>query len=135
MFCVLLCNIQIKLCPDYVAYAQGRRYGFWAPWTAYSLGPSCLPGGLWLGIPRDIPLSRDRDCVPEPVFFPLLPNQIILFQPGADWNKISGREISLSSRPSHTTTTNFETRQQYFLYGHHHHCIKKFQFLGWGRAK
>ncbi len=24
---------------------QGRRYGFWAPWTAYSLGPSCLPGG------------------------------------------------------------------------------------------
>ncbi len=24
---------------------QGRRYGFWAPWTAYSFGPSCLPGG------------------------------------------------------------------------------------------
>ncbi len=34
---------------------------------------------------------------------------------GADWNKISGREISLSSRPSHTPTTNFETRQQYFF--------------------
>ncbi len=24
--------------------------------------------------------ERERDCVPEPVFFPLLPNQIILFQ-------------------------------------------------------
>ncbi len=36
--------------------------------------------GLWLGIPRDITLGRNRDCVPEPVFFPLLPNQIILFQ-------------------------------------------------------
>ncbi len=38
-------------------------------------------GGVWLGMPRDIPLGRNRDCVPEPVFFfPLLPNQIILFQ-------------------------------------------------------
>ncbi len=25
--------------------------------------------GVWLGIPRDIPLGRNRDCVPEPVFF------------------------------------------------------------------
>ncbi len=46
---------------------QGRHYGFWAPWTAYSLGPSCVPGGG--NIPRDIPLGRNRDCVPEPVFF------------------------------------------------------------------
>ncbi len=39
--------------------------------------PSCLPGGgggggggggvVWLGMPRDIPLGRNRDCVP--VFF------------------------------------------------------------------
>ncbi len=28
---------------------------------------------------------------------------------GADWDKISGREISHASRPSHTPTTNFET--------------------------
>ncbi len=27
---------------------------------------------------------------------------------GADWDKISGREISHSSRPSHTPTTNSE---------------------------
>ncbi len=27
------------------AAIQGRRYGFWAPWTAYSLGPPCVPGG------------------------------------------------------------------------------------------
>ncbi len=44
-------------------WAQGRRYGFWAPWTAYSLGPSCIPGGgggSW----------ETKS----------LPNQIILFQ-------------------------------------------------------
>ncbi len=57
---------------------QGRRYGFWAPWTAYSLRPSCLPGGGMAG--DTISLGRNRDCVPEPSFFPLLPNQIILFQ-------------------------------------------------------
>ncbi len=45
-------------------YIQGRRYGFWAPWTAYSLGPSCVPGGGGGGI-----YYRNRDCVPEPVFF------------------------------------------------------------------
>ncbi len=33
-------------------------------------------GVVWLGIPRDCDCVR----VPEPVFFPLLPNQIILFQ-------------------------------------------------------
>ncbi len=60
---------------------------------------------------------------------------IAILVSGADWNKISGREISHSFRPSHTPTNNFETGQQYFLYGHHHRCIKKFKFLGWGRAK
>ncbi len=48
-------------------HGQGRRYGFWAPWTAYSLG-------------RGFIYYRNRDCFPEPVFFSLLPNQIILFQ-------------------------------------------------------
>ncbi len=31
---------------DLMCCMQGRRYGFWAPWTAYSLGPSCVPGGV-----------------------------------------------------------------------------------------
>ncbi len=48
---------------------QGRRYGFWAPWTAYSLGPSCLPGGGFVMVEDTISLGRNRDCVPEPVFF------------------------------------------------------------------
>ncbi len=35
-----------ELCPlRGHTHSQGRRYGFWAPWTAYSLGPSCLPRG------------------------------------------------------------------------------------------
>ncbi len=28
---------------NHVYCVQGHRYGFWAPWTAYSLGPSCPP--------------------------------------------------------------------------------------------
>ncbi len=34
---------------------------------------------------------------------------INLWQSGADWDTISGREISHASRPSQTPTTNFET--------------------------
>ncbi len=56
---------------------------FWAGVQLRILGPldsiftlALLPSGIL----RDIPLGRNRDCVPEPVFFPLLPNQIILFQ-------------------------------------------------------
>ncbi len=41
-------------------HTQGRRYGFWAPWTAYSLGPSCGGGVIYY---------RNRDCISEPVFF------------------------------------------------------------------
>ncbi len=33
-------------CGQVMGSGQGRRYGFWAPWTAYSLGPSCRGGGL-----------------------------------------------------------------------------------------
>ncbi len=37
---------------------------------------------------------------------------------GQDWDKISGKEISHSSRPSHTPTTNSETMNNpFFLYG------------------
>ncbi len=36
------------------------------------------------------------------------------WKPGANWDKISGREISHSSRPSHTPTTNLA-----YLYDHH----------------
>ncbi len=32
-------------------YTQGRRYGFWGPWTAFSIGPSCVPGGVAVGVP------------------------------------------------------------------------------------
>ncbi len=28
----------------HVTEGQGRRYGFWAPWTAFSLGPCGGPG-------------------------------------------------------------------------------------------
>ncbi len=69
-------GVDILSQPVLNSYVQGHRYGFWAPWTAYSLGPSCLPvggGDLWLGIPRDIPLGRNRYCVPEPVCFPPSP--------------------------------------------------------------
>ncbi len=46
---------------------QGRRYGFWAPWTAYSLGPSCGGWGCW-----GVIYYRNRDCVPSQSFFPSL---------------------------------------------------------------
>ncbi len=42
-----------------VTTLQGRRYRFWAPWTAYSLGPSCVPGGLGWGF-VGVPLRTDR---------------------------------------------------------------------------
>ncbi len=67
-------------------YYQGRRYGFWAPWTAYSLGPSCLPGlgggggGYGWGYRGISPSVEIAIVFPSPSFFPLLPNQIILFQ-------------------------------------------------------
>ncbi len=58
--------------------ARGAATYSGPPGQHIHLGPPAFP--VWPGIPRDIPLGRNRDCVPEPVFFPLLPNQIILFQ-------------------------------------------------------
>ncbi len=49
-------------------------YLFWAPWTAHSLGPSCIPGGgVYI-------IEIGSGGFPSQSFFPLLPNQIILFQ-------------------------------------------------------
>ncbi len=66
------------------AHNQGRRYGFWAPWTAYSLGPSCVLGGggyggwrwlvwIWVPIRTDrssgvvgLPLRTDHVPVESP---------------------------------------------------------------------
>ncbi len=61
---------------------QGRRYGFWAPWTVYSLGPSCVlggGGGGGGGFGR-LHIIEIAIAFPSQSFFPLLPNQIILFQ-------------------------------------------------------
>ncbi len=58
---------------DVLPSRQGRRYGFWAPWTAYSLGPSCVPGG-------GVYIIEIAIAFPSQSFFPLLPNQNILFQ-------------------------------------------------------
>ncbi len=45
-----------------VTQGQGRRYGFWAPWTAYSLGPSGVGGGVWgvWGVAVGVPLLTDH---------------------------------------------------------------------------
>jgi len=37
---------------------------------------------------------------------------------GQDWDKNEGKEISDASRPSHKPTTNSETTDSPFLYGH-----------------
>ncbi len=43
------------------------------------------------------------------------------FRSRADWDKISGREISHSSRPFHTPTTNSETWTTLLAYLYDHH--------------
>ncbi len=47
---------------------------------------------------------------------------------GVDWDKMSGREISHSSRPSHTPTTNSETWTTLLAYLYDHH-IKRSKSL------
>ncbi len=49
-------------------------------------------------------------------------------QPGADWDQISGQEISHSSRSSHTPTTNSETWTTLLAYLYDHH-IKRSKSL------
>ncbi len=48
---------------------------------------------------------------------------------GADWDKISGREISHSSRPSHTPTTNSETWTTLLAYLYDHHIKRSKSFV------
>ncbi len=47
---------------DIDMWGQGRRYGFWAPWTAYSLYEVSWGGGGG-------GLYITEIAVPEPVFF------------------------------------------------------------------
>ncbi len=49
---------------------------------------------------------------------------------GADWDKISGREISHSSRPSHTPTTNSETWTTLLAYLYDHHIKRSKSLVG-----
>ncbi len=51
-------------------------------------------------------------------------------EPGADWDKISGREISHSSRPSHTPTTNSETWTTLLAYLYDHHIKRSKSLVG-----
>ncbi len=48
----------------------------------------------------------------------------------ADWDKISGREISHSSRPSHTPTTNSETWTTLLAYLYDHHIKRSKSLVG-----
>ncbi len=61
-----------------------------------------------------------------------LRSQTQLYQtlPGADWDKISGREISHSSRPSHTPTTNSETWATPLAYLYDHHITRSKSLVG-----
>ncbi len=54
------------------------------------------------------------------------------FRTGADWDKISGREISHSSRPSpsHTPTTNSETWTTLLAYLYYHHIKRSKSLVG-----
>ncbi len=49
---------------------------------------------------------------------------------GADWDKISGREISHSSRPSHTPTTNSETWTTLLAYLYDHRIKRSKSLVG-----
>ncbi len=54
----------------------------------------------------------------------------LLSASGADWNKISGREISHSSRPSHKPTTNSETWITLLAYLYDHHIKRSKSLVG-----
>ncbi len=49
---------------------------------------------------------------------------------GADWDKISGREISHSSSPSHTPTTNSETWTTLLAYLYDYHIKRSKSLVG-----
>ncbi len=53
-----------QACDDDLSLPAGRCYGFWAPWTAYSLGPSCRRGGE--GGLVGFPLRTDHVPVESP---------------------------------------------------------------------
>ncbi len=54
-------------------------------------------------------------------------------QPGADWDQISGQEISHSSRSSHTPTTNSETWTTLLAYLYDHHIKRSKSLVGRGK--
>ncbi len=54
----------------------------------------------------------------------------IYSEAGADWDKISGWEISHSSRPSHTPTTNSETWTTLLAYLYDHHIKRSKSLVG-----
>ncbi len=107
------------------AHNQGRRYGFWAPWTAYSLGPSCVLGGggyggwrwlvwIWVPILTDrssgvvgLPLHTDHVPVESPsVEIAIVPGRARVSNLGPSpahvrqLNKITGRVKPVFSSPS-----------------------------------